>query len=96
MAYINGKNWIIKKNQRRLGKHIKTVPSSVMDDLKAYPWPGNVRELEKAHSISKKIEEDIMNDITHVDHVLIHYEPVQKNTISFALCLNFLVSNFLP
>ncbi len=39
-------NWKIKKIERRLGRHIKTVPSSVMDDLKAYPWPGNVRELE--------------------------------------------------
>jgi chemotaxis protein methyltransferase CheR len=39
-------NWTIKRLQRRLGKHIKTVPSSVMEDLKAYPWPGNVRELE--------------------------------------------------
>jgi chemotaxis protein methyltransferase CheR len=38
--------WIIDKSQRRLGKKIKTVPSTVMDDLKAYPWPGNVRELE--------------------------------------------------
>ncbi|MFC1714094.1 cation diffusion facilitator family transporter [Candidatus Poribacteria bacterium] len=47
----------------------------------------NVRELEKAHSISRKIEEDIMNDITHVDHVLIHYEPVRKETISFAVPL---------
>jgi chemotaxis protein methyltransferase CheR len=39
-------NWTIKRIQRRLGKHIKTVASSVMDDLQAYPWPGNVRELE--------------------------------------------------
>lgn len=39
-------NWTIQRLQRRLGKHIKTIPSSVMDDLKAYPWPGNVRELE--------------------------------------------------
>jgi len=39
-------NWTIKRLQRRLGKHIKTFPSSVMDDLKAYSWPGNVRELE--------------------------------------------------
>jgi chemotaxis protein methyltransferase CheR len=39
-------NWIIKRIERRLGKHIKTIPSSVMDELKAYPWPGNVRELE--------------------------------------------------
>jgi len=39
-------NWMIKIIQRRLGKNIKTVPTNVMDDLKAYPWPGNVRELE--------------------------------------------------
>ncbi len=39
-------NWTIKKVQRSLGKHIKTVPTDVMKDLKAYPWPGNVRELE--------------------------------------------------
>ena len=39
-------NWIIKKVQLRLGKHIKTVPTDVMNDLKAYSWPGNVRELE--------------------------------------------------
>jgi len=39
-------NWIIKKIQGRLGKHIKTVPTDVMNSLKAYPWPGNVRELE--------------------------------------------------
>jgi chemotaxis protein methyltransferase CheR len=38
--------WIIKRIQRRLGKNIKSVPTTVMDDLKAYPWPGNVRELE--------------------------------------------------
>jgi len=39
-------NWMIKKIQRRLGKHIKTVPTDVMNDLKTYSWPGNVRELE--------------------------------------------------
>ena len=39
-------NWIIKKVQRPLGKNIKTVPTDIMNDLKAYPWPGNVRELE--------------------------------------------------
>lgn len=39
-------NWKIKKIERRLGKQIKTVPSSVMDEIMAYPWPGNVRELE--------------------------------------------------
>jgi len=39
-------NWIISKVQRRLGKHIKTVPTDVMDALKTHPWFGNIRELE--------------------------------------------------
>ncbi len=39
-------NWIIKKVQGRAGKHIKTVPNDVMNELKTYPWPGNIRELE--------------------------------------------------
>lgn len=47
----------------------------------------NVRELEKAHSISRKIEEAIKAEIAHVDHVLIHYEPIRKDTICFALPL---------
>ena len=46
-----------------------------------------VRELEKAHSISSKIEEAVKDEIAHVDHVLIHYEPVRKDTTSFALPL---------
>ncbi len=39
-------NWLIKKAQRRLNKNIKTVPTDIMNDLKAYSWPGNVREME--------------------------------------------------
>ena len=31
---------------RRMGRHIETVPSVVMDALVRYPWPGNVRELQ--------------------------------------------------
>ncbi len=27
------------------GKHIKTIPESVWDQLEAYDWPGNIREL---------------------------------------------------
>ena len=34
------------KASKRLGKSIKVVPTSVMNNLREYPWPGNVRELE--------------------------------------------------
>jgi predicted Fe-Mo cluster-binding NifX family protein len=72
--------------------HVKSVRSLTGRNSGSYKFIEsevviNVRELEKAHAISKKIEEDIMDDITHVDHVLIHYEPVYKETISFALPL---------
>jgi len=48
----------------------------------------NARELEKAHLISRKIEKSIRDKITNVDHVMIHYEPVQKDTIIYAAPLD--------
>jgi len=36
----------VKHKQRRLGKHIQSVPADVMQALLDYEWPGNVRELE--------------------------------------------------
>jgi len=72
--------------------HVKEIRSLIGRNSGSYKFIEsevviNVRELEKAHSISRRIEEDIMNDITHVDHVLIHYEPVRKEAISFAIPL---------
>jgi predicted Fe-Mo cluster-binding NifX family protein len=48
----------------------------------------NVRELEKAHLISKKIEKSIKDEITNVDHVIIHYEPIQKDTFVYSAPLD--------
>jgi formate hydrogenlyase transcriptional activator len=31
---------------RRMGRHIETIPSAVMEALVRYPWPGNIRELQ--------------------------------------------------
>jgi cation diffusion facilitator family transporter len=47
----------------------------------------NVRELEKAHSISKSIESAIKKEIANVDNVLLHYEPIHKDIITYALPL---------
>ena len=38
--------FFVEKASKRLGKSIKVVPTSVMNNLREYPWPGNVRELE--------------------------------------------------
>ena len=37
---------IIHKMVRKLGKHIQSIPSDALRQLKDHPWPGNVRELE--------------------------------------------------
>jgi cation diffusion facilitator family transporter len=47
----------------------------------------NAKDLQKAHVITDKIAERIREKIPHVDHVLIHYEPIRKKTITFAVPL---------
>lgn len=44
-----------------------------------------VRELEKAHFVANQIENRIKSRVPHVDHILIHYEPVQRETQVIAL-----------
>jgi cation diffusion facilitator family transporter len=44
-----------------------------------------VRDLEKAHSVANQIENRIKSRVPHVDHILIHYEPVQRETQIIAL-----------
>jgi cation diffusion facilitator family transporter len=44
-----------------------------------------VRELEKAHFVASQIETRIKSRVPHVDHVLIHYEPMKKETQLIAI-----------
>ena len=44
-----------------------------------------IRGLDKAHFVANEIESRIKSRVPHVDHVLIHYEPVQKETQVIAL-----------
>lgn len=44
-----------------------------------------VRDLDKAHEVSKHIENEIKEKIEHVDHVTILYEPQEKDTVTFAV-----------
>lgn len=44
-----------------------------------------VRELEKAHFVANQIESRIKSRVPHVDHILIHYEPMKKETQIIAL-----------
>lgn len=45
------------------------------------------RGLEKAHYVSKKVEAAIKKDIENVDRILIHYEPEEKDTTTYAVPL---------
>jgi len=40
----------------------------------------HMRNLEKAHQVSRRIEGNIRKEVSHVDHILIHYEPTRKET----------------
>jgi cation diffusion facilitator family transporter len=44
-----------------------------------------VRELEKAHFVANQIENRIKSRVPHVDDILIHYEPMKKETQVIAL-----------
>ena len=44
-----------------------------------------VKELDKAHYLTKQIEQRVKQQLPHVDHILIHYEPVLKTTRLVAL-----------
>lgn len=39
-------SYMIRQYERKFGKRIESVPSSVLTHLREYDWPGNVRELE--------------------------------------------------
>jgi formate hydrogenlyase transcriptional activator len=38
----------VAHHARRLGRHIETIPPTVMEALVHHPWPGNIRELQNA------------------------------------------------
>jgi transcriptional regulator with GAF, ATPase, and Fis domain len=39
-------NHFVAKFNKKIGKHIASVPPQAITALQEYPWPGNVRELE--------------------------------------------------
>ncbi len=43
--------------------------------------------LDKAHIIADKIEENIRKEVRNIDQVLIHYEPMRKEEIVYAIPL---------
>ena len=43
------------------------------------------KDFEKAHLVSRRIEERIRQEVSNVDHVLIHYEPQKKDTRTCAV-----------
>jgi cation diffusion facilitator family transporter len=45
------------------------------------------RDLVKAHAVSRRIEREIRQHVSKVDHVLIQYEPQRKETATYAVPL---------
>jgi len=48
----------------------------------------DIRDLERAHAVSIELEQAITRQVQHVDHILIHYEPIHKDTMVFAVMLD--------
>jgi len=48
----------------------------------------NVRDLERAHAVGTQLEQNIKEHIQNVDQVLIHYEPISKETLTCAVMLD--------
>ncbi len=46
------------------------------------------KNLEQAHSVSRRIEQEIRDHVPNVDRILIHYEPQRKDTTTCAIPLN--------
>ena len=46
------------------------------------------RDLNKAHFVADEIEGRIKEQVKNIDQILIHYEPIQKGQIVYALPLN--------
>ena len=46
------------------------------------------KNLEKAYAVSRKIENEIRAQVSHVDHILIHYMPRKKSTYVVTVPLN--------
>lgn len=42
-------------------------------------------DFDKAHFVANRIETNIKDEIKNVDHVLIHYEPTQKENLIYAM-----------
>ena len=47
----------------------------------------NVREVEKAHHIVESLEQKIKKEIPYIDSIRIHYEPIQKKVLKYAVPL---------
>lgn len=54
------------------------------------------RDLEKAHGISARIETAIKKEIPRVDRVMVHYEPLRKEVLKWAVPLESPVGNVSP
>ncbi|MEJ2031535.1 MAG: cation diffusion facilitator family transporter [Deltaproteobacteria bacterium] len=46
-----------------------------------------VKNLEKGHRVAEELESRIKLEIVHVDRVLIHYQPLQKEQLTYAIPL---------
>ncbi len=71
--------YFVEQLQSRLGKTIKHIPESVIDELIAYDWPGNIRELENIIERSMIISSN--STLALSDNSPLHIRPVGQSKL---------------
>ena len=74
-------DWIVSRAQRRLGKEIKKIPKTVMEQLMTYHWPGNIRELENVIERAMIFsQDDTLQLVSLLRNTASQIKPVPSNT----------------
>lgn len=71
--------YFVEQLQSRLGKTIRHIPESVIDELIAYDWPGNIRELENIIERSMIISPN--STLALSDNSPLHIQPVGQSKL---------------
>ena len=82
-------DYFVEKISKRLGKHIKIIPGSVMNALQTYHWPGNIRELENVlerallDSSGPKLHlvDELKKPLKHSQETLFTLEHIEREYI---------------
>ncbi len=73
-------NHFVKKNCKKSGKKIVSIPQEILNTLHSYYWPGNIRELENV--IERAVILSSGNQLQLDDWIRYHVTPEDETSIT--------------